>query len=58
MLLEDYRNERLRKLQEIRERGIDPYPSVSRRTTKISEALEDFDKNMIYNHDDKQIQNY
>ena len=21
-------------------------------------GLEDFDKNMIYNHDDKQIQNY
>ncbi len=44
MLLEDYRNERLRKLQEIRERGIDPYPSVSRRTVKISEILEKFEE--------------
>ena len=43
MLLEDYRNERLRKLQEIRERGVDPYPSVSHRSTKISEVLEGFD---------------
>ena len=43
MLLEDYRNERLRKLQEIRERGIDPYPSLSHRTTQISEILEGFD---------------
>ena len=43
MLLEDYRNERLRKLQEIRERGINPYPSVSHRTTKISEIMEGFD---------------
>ena len=44
MLLEDYRNERLRKLQEIRERGIDPYPSVSHRTTQISEILDKFDE--------------
>ena len=34
MLLEDYRNERLRKLEEIRARGIDPYPAKSLRNTK------------------------
>ena len=44
MLLEDYRNERIKKLNEIRERGIDPYPSKSYRNTKISEVIDHFDK--------------
>ena len=44
MLLEDYRNERLRKLTEIRERGIDPYPSKSYRNTPIGEVVNNFDK--------------
>lgn len=43
MLLEDYRNERLRKLKEITEKGINPYPSKSFRTHKISEILDNFD---------------
>ena len=44
MLLEDYRNERIKKLKEIRERGIDPYPSKSYRNTKISEVIDHFDE--------------
>jgi len=44
MILEDYRNERLRKLDELRERGVDPYPSKSYRNTKISEILDHFDE--------------
>ena len=44
MLLEDYRNERLRKLSEIRERGIDPYPSKSERNTKIADIVSHFDE--------------
>ena len=44
MLLEDYRNERLRKLEEIRARGIDPYPSKSARNTKIADIINHFDE--------------
>ena len=44
MLLEDYRNERIKKLEEIRKRGIDPYPSKSHRNTKISEVIDHFDE--------------
>ena len=44
MLLEDYRNERLRKLEEIRARGIDPYPAKSTRNTKISDIIDNFDE--------------
>ncbi|MBR3252520.1 lysine--tRNA ligase [Candidatus Saccharibacteria bacterium] len=44
MLLEDYRNERLRKLTALRERGIEPYPSKSSRNTYISEVINRFDE--------------
>lgn len=44
MLLEDYRNERLRKLNEIRERGIDPYPAKSHRNSKIADVVNYFDE--------------
>ena len=44
MLLEDYRKERLRKLEEIRAKGIDPYPSKSERNCKIAEIVSNFDK--------------
>lgn len=44
MLLEDYRNERIRKLNEIRKRGIDPYPAKSYRNTKIGEILNHFEE--------------
>ncbi len=42
--LSDYRDERLRKLAEIRARGIDPYPAKSHRNTKISAILNHFDE--------------
>ena len=44
MILEDYRNERLRKLNEIRERGIDPYPAKSHRNSKIADVVNHFDE--------------
>lgn len=44
MTLDDYRDERLRKLNAIRERGIDPYPAKSFRDTKISEVTDNFDQ--------------
>lgn len=42
--LADYRDERLRKLSEIRARGIDPYPAKSYRNTKIGTILTHFDE--------------
>ncbi len=42
--LNDYREERLRKLREIRELGINPYPAKSIRNTKISEIVNHFDE--------------
>lgn len=44
MLLEDYRNERLRKLSEIQAKGINPYPAKSYRNTKIGEIINHFDE--------------
>lgn len=44
MTLDDYRDERLRKLAEIRALGIDPYPAKSHRNTKISTILNHFDE--------------
>ncbi len=41
--LADYRDERLRKLEEIKNLGIDPYPAKSTRTTHIDQILNDFD---------------
>ena len=41
--LADYRDERLRKLQEIKDKGINPYPSKSNRNTTINKVLDDFD---------------
>ena len=42
--LQDFRDERIRKLNELREAGIDPYPAHSNRDTKIADILADFDK--------------
>ena len=41
--LADYRDERLRKLDEIKSAGIDPYPATSHRNTKISDIIDNFD---------------
>ena len=40
--LNDYRDERLRKLGQIRELGINPYPAKSHRNTKIATILDHF----------------
>ena len=40
--LADYRNERLRKLEEIKSLGIDPYPPKSHRTHKIADITEKY----------------
>ncbi len=42
--LSDYRNERLKKLEEIKSKGIDPYPAKSHRNTKIGDIISDFEK--------------
>ena len=44
MLLEDYRNERLKKLGELQERGIDPYPAKSHRDTVVRDVVDYFDE--------------
>lgn len=43
MSLEDLRQIRLKKLNNLLEKGINPYPSVSGRTHKINEAIKNFD---------------
>lgn len=42
--ISDYRDERLRKLAELKELGINPYPAHSNRNAKISDILEHFDQ--------------
>lgn len=41
--LKDYRNERLRKLDEIKKLGVNPFPTKGNRTHLISELLKNFD---------------
>ncbi|MBQ6510798.1 lysine--tRNA ligase [Candidatus Saccharibacteria bacterium] len=41
--LKDYRDERIKKLEEIKAAGIDPYPAKSLRNIKISEIINNFD---------------
>ncbi|TSD03050.1 MAG: lysyl-tRNA synthetase [Parcubacteria group bacterium Athens0714_16] len=42
--LEELRNERIKKLKLLREKGINPYPAVSNRSDIISDVLSSFDK--------------
>ena len=42
--LQDYRNERLRKLETLRELGVDPYPAKSERTHMCAEVLARYDE--------------
>ncbi|MDR0591412.1 MAG: lysine--tRNA ligase [Candidatus Nomurabacteria bacterium] len=42
--LKDFRDERLRKLEELRALGVDPYPADSNRTHKVVEITTDFKK--------------
>lgn len=41
--LKDYRDERLRKLEELKNLGIDPYPAESHRTHMAGDILKDFE---------------
>lgn len=41
--LQDYRNERLRKLEELQKIGIDPYPARSERTHTCNQIVNDFE---------------
>lgn len=41
--LNDYRSERLKKLEKIKDLGVDPYPAKSFRDTKISDVIDNFD---------------
>ncbi len=41
--LADYRDERIRKLEEIKGLGIDPYPAKSSRSTHIDQIISNFD---------------
>ena len=40
--LQDYRNERLRKLEQLREIGIEPYPATSKRTHNCQQVVDEF----------------
>lgn len=42
--IQDYRNERLRKLAELKELGINPYPARSERTHTCHDIIEKFDE--------------
>lgn len=42
--LQDYRDERLRKLDELKNLGINPYPATSQRTNKAAEITDKFDE--------------
>ena len=42
--LKDFRDERLRKLSELRELGVNPYPATATRTHKNSEISDKFDE--------------
>lgn len=42
--LKDYRNERLRKLEELKELGINPYPAKAERTHKLAQITNEFEK--------------
>lgn len=42
--LQDYRNERLRKLEELKKLGVDPYPATAHRTALAGDIASDFEK--------------
>lgn len=43
MALDDFRNERLKKLARLRDAGIDPYPATTTRTHTLGDAIAQFD---------------
>lgn len=43
MPIEDFRSERIKKLEALKKAGVDPYPGTSRRTHTIADAIAKFD---------------
>ena len=43
MALDEIRNTKIKKVEKLREAGVDPYPAVSNRTHSVEEALINFD---------------
>ncbi len=43
MALEDFRKERIKKLEHLKKAGMDPYPAKTWRTHEVAQALEQFD---------------
>ncbi len=43
-ILKDFRDERLRKLEELRGLGVNPYPAKANRTHKVAQITDEFDK--------------
>ena len=43
MALDDIRQVKLEKLKAMRKAGIDPYPTTTKRSMSVSDALDDFD---------------
>jgi len=41
--LQDYRDERLKKLEQLRTLGIDPYPALAHRTHNVADVIDNFD---------------
>lgn len=44
MAFEEFRNERIKKLERLRKAGSDPYPATTNRTHRIGDALNQFDQ--------------
>mgnify|MGYP000885622991 FL=1 len=42
--LQDYRDERIKKLEQLKALGVDPYPAQARRTHIVSDVVEKFDE--------------
>ncbi len=42
--LQDYRNERIKKLESLRELGVEPYPATATRTHTVKEVVERYDE--------------
>ena len=40
MALDEIRNTKIKKIEELRKSGVDPYPSSSSRTNSVKEAIE------------------
>src|SRR3989344_6091373 len=42
--LKDFRDERLRKLEELKKLGVNPYPAHTERTNSVAEIIDSFDQ--------------